>query len=788
MSGVGGDISQLLRTLGREALLDECERAGLRRGLRVQCPWSGCEHKGKEREADAVPFAGAAGHFRIYCHACGETGDLLDLLQRLHGLSKEEAIARVRGQPVPDRPRPELRVVRTSAPEDPDKMEPSEVKRLWESLAIADAACTSYLEGRRLAGVVESGLVRFVPENAQDKRLSSRARQGYRIAALTSDVVGQPRGIQLRLARPAHNKDELKIVSVKGSVTGRAFFGQPGLIEASPVVAVAEGLPDTLAVQLWVDERVPVVGAAGKGVLRHLAGELEAAGIDITGKLFLLFPQNDRPQNKSRAQFNLLRTALLGRGARVAWVYTPDHQADVAAWWQEKSGTLAWPPPEVQQALGKEPGDETEPLTVLPKGVAVPIPSHFETKSLAQDFTTLCALLDDASYRETIFNSRGELTFNEMTTEVRWGERDLVSADYSTIRLGLERIPASKDGKPLKFEVPDIAQALGLVARRKTVHPVREWLQTLKWDGTPRLEGHLPTLLGHDEGSFEGRLLRRWLVSAVARAMEPGCKADNVLILLGKQRAKKSTFFSVLGGEWFTDSDVKPGDKDGQLKTRKKWIIEWGELDDIKSSKSMEAVKKFLSQRTDFFRSPYGKDTIERDRHCVFAGTSNEEEIFSDPTGNFRFLAIQLKLSGPRIDAAWLEDNREQLFAEALALYEGGKTCPECKAARERCSEHRWWLTDAEDAELGRRNKRFEIIDPWQSSVLQYLDANPSVDVVRIEWILGSDHLKHSADQLDVGALRRVGKVLRHLNWAPDKQRTEHGGWENVWRKPEVQP
>jgi putative DNA primase/helicase len=421
---------------------------------------------------------------------------------------------------------------------------------------------------------------------------------------------------------------------------------------------------------------------------------------------------------------------------------------------------------------------------MLPAGVAVPIPSRFETKSLGQDFTTLCALLDDASYRETIFNSRGELTFNEMTTEVRWGERDLVSADLSTIRHGLERIPASSNGKPLKFEVNDIAQALGLVARRRTVHPVREWLSSLKWDGKPRLEAELPTILGHEAHGFEARLLRRWLVSAVARAMEPGCKADNVLILLGKQRAKKSTFFDRLGGPWFTDSDVKPGDKDGQLKMRKKWIIEWGELDDIKSSRSMELVKKFLSQRTDFFRSPYGKDTIERDRHCVFAGTSNEDEIFSDPTGNFRFWPIQLRLTGPRIDAAFLEDNREQLFAEACALFEGGRACPECKAARERCGEHRWWLTDEEDAELGRRNKRFEIIDAWQSNVLQYLDENRLVDVVRIGWILGS--MKLTADQLHGGAQQRVGKILRHLDWVPDKQRTEHGGWENVWRRPEV--
>lgn len=786
MSTQGGDISELLRRLGADALVHEAERAGLRRGNRMQCPWAGCEHKGPKRDADAVAFAGEAGHFRIYCHACETKGDLIDLLQRTRGFSKEEAIAHVRGVPVPERPRPELRVVGARSPAEEGKMDPSEVKRLWESLAIEDNACRAYLDTRKLGDVVESGLLRFVQDNATDKRLSGRGRQGYRIAALTTDVVGSPRGIQLRLARPTHASDEQKIVSVKGSSSGRSFFGQPGLIEASPVVAVCEGLPDTLAVQLWTDEHAIVVGAAGKGSIRHLATELEAAGIDITGKLFLLFPQNDRPKNVSREQFNLLRTALIGRGARVEWVYTPDEHADVADWWKVKAGGLVWPPPEVERALGKEPGDETEPHAVLPVGVAVPIPAKFEAKSLSQDFTTLCMLLDDPSYRETIFNSRGELTFNEMTTEVRWGERDLVTADLSTIRHGLERIPRSTDGKPLKFDVGDIAQALGLIARRKTVHPVREWLKSLTWDGKPRLEVELPTILGHEAHGFEARLLRRWLVSAVARAMEPGCKADNVLILMGKQRAKKSTFFDKLGGQWFTDSDVKPGDKDGQLKMRKKWIIEWGELDDIKSSRSMELVKKFLSQRTDFFRSPYGKDTLERDRHCVFAGTTNEEEIFSDPTGNFRFWPIQLRITGPRIDAAYLEDNREQLFGEALAHYLGGQGCPLCREHRERCSEHRWWLTDEEDAELGRRNSHFQMVDVWQHKISDWLDDHRTLPSVTVDQIL-KVALDIDAEDMGLAQQHRVGKVLRQLGWSTDRV-YEDGTWRRVWVRPEATP
>lgn len=782
----GGDITELLRRLGREALEDEGERAGLApRAGRMRCPWAGCEHKPAGNERDAVAFAGKDGHFRVYCHACEGTGDLVDLLQRTRGLSKEEAIAHVCGQPVPERPRPELRVVGSRPPEEAGKLQAPEVRRLWEELALSHVEAQRYLESRGLGAAVDAGLVRFADEAAKDKRLTGRARQGYVIGALTSNIMGEPRGIQLRLARPPRTKDEDKIVSVKGSVTGRAFFGTPGLVEASPVIAVCEGLPDTLAVQLWTDERAAVVGAAGKGVLKNLASELEAAGIDVTGKLFLLFPQNDRPENFSRQRFALVRTALMGRGARVEWVYTPDHYADVAVWWKEKKGELAWPPAAVQAKL-KQPGDEQEPTSVLPAGVAVPIPTKFESKTLAQDFSTLCMLLDDSSYRETIFNSPGELSLNEMTTEVRWGERDLAEVDLSNIRYGIERIPASNNSKPLKFAESDIEKALRLVARRRLVHPVREWLQSLKWDGKARLEPELPLILGHSEGSLEARLLRRWLVAAVARAMEPGCKADNVLILMGKQRAKKSTFFDKLGGQWFTDSDVVPGDKDGQLKMRKKWIIEWGELDNIKSSRSMEAVKKFLSQRTDFFRNPYGKDTVERDRHCLLCGTTNEDEIFSDPTGNFRFWPIQLRITGPRIDAAWLEDHRDQLFAEAVSLYEGGKGCPQCRADRERCSEHRWWLTDEEDAELGRRNKHLEIIDAWQHRISDHLEEFGTLPSVTVDQVLKG---AFEIEPKDMGKddQMRVAKVLKQLGWKSDRMR-EGSGWRRVWLRPEVTP
>jgi hypothetical protein len=637
MSGVGGDITELLRRLGADALVHEAESHGLApRAGRMRCPWAGCQHKGAERERDASVFAGAGGHPRVGCFACGEKGDLVDLLQRTRSWSRAEAIAHLQGSPVPERPKPELRVVGSRPPDEAGKLDPAEVRRLWESLSPTDAPCQKYLEGRNLGEAAELGLVRFVPDGAKDKRVSGRAAQGYRIGALVHDIVGQPRGLQLRLAR-AGRGDEVTIVSVKGSVTGRAFFGEPGLVEGAQVVAVAEGFADTMALKLWAGEGAVCVGAAGKGVLHNLATELEAAGIDITGKLFALFPQNDRPQNKSRIEFKRLSQLLVGRGARVCWVTTPDEHADLADWRKAKPD-VEWPPAELVKAFGNQPGDDAPPVEVQAPGLAFAVPTQITAERYAQNFTTLCAILDDAAHREAIIG-RGELTWCEMTTRVKFGGTSVTEADLTTARLKLEGIARSTDNKPLQFSEGDIEKALTLIARRRAVHEVREWVASTPWNGTKLLETELPQLLGHAAGSFEGRLLRRWFVSAVARACNPGCKVDTVLILTGAGGAKKSTFFEVLGGEWFTDAPVEVGDKDGLLKMRESWIIEWGELGSMRRARDVEATKAFLSARVDMFRRPYGRDVVKAPRHCVIVGTSNPTEILSDPTGNRRVLA-----------------------------------------------------------------------------------------------------------------------------------------------------
>lgn len=755
-------VEELLRQLGEEAVLHEAHSHGLSpKGNRLRCPWEGCAHKGPQRDRDAVVFAGK--HPRIHCYACEASGDLVDLLQRTRGLSQPEALAHLQGQPVPTRKAPELRVVGSRPPEDAGKLVPAEVERIWAGLARADEAGRAYLETRHLEDAESVGLVRYATEGG-GPAVSSHAKRGHRVAVLLSDVTGQPRGIQLRMVREARAKEQ-KVLSVKGSVTSRAFFGPAGLIEGAPVVCVAEGMADTLAVSLWADSHAVVVGAAGKGFLPRLAEELEGAGIAVSGKLFVLFPQNDRPQNQSRREFTRLAQLLGARGASICWVATPDEFKDVADWRQSR-GEAAWPPPELARAMSSVPGDDSPPAMVLPAGAGVPMPAQYSTERFDSDFTTLCALLDDPVHREAVMG-RGELTWCEMRQHPRIGGRPVLEPDYPKIRAGLESFRRASDGKPLRFSLADIASAVPMLASRRTIHPVREWLTGLAWDGVPRV-GQLAVALGQAPDSFAATLLRRWLISAVARPMTPGCKVDTVLVLVGQQGAGKSTFFSELAGEgWHTDSRVDVADKDGKLVMRQAWVVEWAELDSMRRAKDQEAVKAFLSARVDVFRRPYAREVQEAPRHSVVVGTTNNKEFLFDSTGSRRFWPIQL---AGRVDLQWVRAQREQLWAEAVAAFRAGE---------------QWWLTPDEDAQLVETNAEHEAQDVWADPVRDWLEEHRGLQEVTVGQVLKLA-LNRDVEDWSRADEMRASAILRQLGWTGPNRTRRDGEVLRVWRRPEV--
>lgn len=218
-----------------------------------------------------------------------------------------------------------------------------------------------------------------------------------------------------------------------------------------------------------------------------------------------------------------------------------------------------------------------------------------------------------------------------------------------------------------------IRDAVAAVMTRHRTHPVREYLEGLEWDGTPRLERLVIDYVGAEDTPLNRAMTRTHFVAAVARVMEPGVKYDHCLIIQGKEGIGKSSLFSLMGGRWFSDSFTTMEGKEGMEQLRGVWILELSELDSMKRSE-VTTVKNFISKETDSYRPAYAPEKVAFPRQCVFCGTTNEQYFLKGRDGNRRFWVIAAdsalrKTGNPREAIA---RDRDQLWAEAVALWKGG--------------------------------------------------------------------------------------------------------------------
>jgi predicted P-loop ATPase len=287
-------------------------------------------------------------------------------------------------------------------------------------------------------------------------------------------------------------------------------------------------------------------------------------------------------------------------------------------------------------------------------------------------------------------------------------------------------------------------QAVEAVGRERPFHPVRAYLNDLVWDGTHRLESWLADYLGADPSPYASAVGSRWMISAVARIFEPGCKADCCLIFEGEQGIKKSTALRALAQPWFTDEIADLGSKDAALQTRGVWVIEIAELESLSRS-DVGKIKAFMSRATDRFRPPYGKRLIDSPRQCVFAGSVNHGTYLRDETGGRRFWPVACK--APVIDVDGLAEARDQLWAEATALYFDGKP---------------WWLDSVQlnqDA-AEQQADRYEG-DPWDELVMAWSADRESVSIADVL----SFCLEKKKDQWTQWDKIRIAKSLKANGW-----------------------
>ncbi|MDI1444621.1 virulence-associated E family protein [Polyangium sp. 6x1] len=341
------------------------------------------------------------------------------------------------------------------------------------------------------------------------------------------------------------------------------------------------------------------------------------------------------------------------------------------------------------------------------------------------------------------------LAYNEMRAAPCIDGRLFGDGDLGRLREDIER----------RFAVGFSAENLGMgvrqIAEERTFHPVRQYLDGLRWDGELRIARLLPEVFGQAETILHQAYLVRWFVGCVARAIRPGCKLDTALVLVGEQGERKSTFFEILGGEWFVDTAVDISTRQGLLQVAAAWIYEWGELERVTSKKAVSEVKAFLSSRKDVFVPPYGRGVVEHARTTVIVGSTNENHFLNDWTGSRRFWVLPVHR---RLNWRVLEQWRDQLWAEAAEWY---------------LSDHPWWLDDEEEEARKAEAADYATEDSWQPLIAKWLDEfflkprdpkrDPS-DALTTARILSSA-LNIEPAKHDMMSQQRIGRIMRALGY-----------------------
>lgn len=383
---------------------------------------------------------------------------------------------------------------------------------------------------------------------------------------------------------------------------------------------------------------------------------------------------------------------------------------------------------------------------------------------------------------------RAVLRYNELTKDVEiiGGPLQPYEKTPEQVTTGVKYWLQREHG--LKLRTADVMDAILHAAKSNSYDPVRDYLLDVAkpaWDGQARINSFLELHcgaamvdgLGKPIGDHTRRISRRWFISAVARALQPGCKMDTVLILEGEQGLKKSTAFRTLAAPWFTDSSIDITNKDSKMLAGRNWFIELSELSAMRAAES-EAQKSFFSSQTDQFRPPYGRAISTFHRHSVFVGTTNDERYLNDLTGNRRYWPIHCL----KIDLQKIRQDRDQLWGEAVAIFQAGEQCASCQALPEdedRCSEHRWWLSRDENKSLEAMNN-YRLKNEYADAIRLYLlRAPPNVRPESyLTYEVATEMLAIPADRV-ASQQAAIGRALKTLGF--ERKRVREGN-SLTWR------
>lgn len=305
----------------------------------------------------------------------------------------------------------------------------------------------------------------------------------------------------------------------------------------------------------------------------------------------------------------------------------------------------------------------------------------------------------------------------------------------------------------LKPSMEIVKYSARLSALRNQFNPVTDYLNRLQWDGTPRINDFFIRYFGATNVEFARVVGAKFLMGMVARAYNPGCKRDEIVVLEGEQGIRKSTALNILATDnFFSDSLPNLHDKDAQQHLQGLWLVEIAELAAMRRSE-VEDVKRFVSTRIDKFREPFGRHPIDSPRTAIFAATTNDDRYLKDTTGARRYWPIKCDV----IDTDGLQRDRDQLFAEAVQRYRANE---------------RYWLVDQEEALAAIETAERRELDPWHDIVARHCATSVGIPV-SMESIF-RHALNVPYERLNASTNKRVTAILKTLGYR--RQQLERGG------------
>lgn len=298
----------------------------------------------------------------------------------------------------------------------------------------------------------------------------------------------------------------------------------------------------------------------------------------------------------------------------------------------------------------------------------------------------------------------------------------------------------------------EVEDAMLQISERNRVSPPVEYLKSLVWDKTPRLDNWLEHTYGVPDDVYHRAVASNWMKGLVKRLVFPGCKFDYVLVLEGRQGIRKSTSLAVLGGDWHVETVFSPDNKDFFMLFAGNAIVEFSEGETLSRTEAKK-LKAVITMQHDKYRPPYERSAKDFPRQCVFAMTTNQDQYLKDETGNRRWLPVKVERQA---DIEWLTENRDQLYAEAyhriVELKETTYEFPEKETAHQQALR-----------QIG--DPREDTIVQWYYTVLTE-DQRQNGITTRMAYIgaleggFGSGNQMERSDEMVISAILKEGLKL----------------------------